>query len=106
MRRRNAIELSVKKKGGCKIILCFQSRRPPLNYCCCCFFFPKKDVVLGTIFKYFFSFSKGHFSNLTSKNNVILYFLSNLTVLTNGVVRMQLFNSLGGYFITFETSGG
>jgi hypothetical protein len=26
--------------------------------------------------------------------------------LTNGVAKMQLFGSLGGYFITFGTSGG
>jgi hypothetical protein len=38
--------------------------------------------------------SKWHFSNLTSKNDVVLYFSSNLTVLTNGVAKMQLFGSL------------
>ena len=39
-RRRKAMEFPIKKKGGCKIILCFQSCRPPLNGCC--FFFWKK----------------------------------------------------------------
>jgi hypothetical protein len=38
--------------------------------------------------------SKGHFSNLTSKNDVVMYFPSNLTVLTNIVAKMQLFGSL------------
>jgi hypothetical protein len=91
------MEFPAKKKGGCKIILCFQSRRPPLNGC---FFFKKKKNI-----KWPPKVSKGHFSNLTSKNDV-LYFPSNLMELTNGVAKMQLFGSLGGYFITFGTSGG
>jgi hypothetical protein len=49
-------------------------------------------------------FSKGHFSNSISKNDVVLHFSSNLTVFTNGVAKIQLFSSFGGYFITFKTS--
>jgi hypothetical protein len=69
------------------------------------FFFFKTTSFLGgggAFFKLIF-FLKGHFSNLTSKNDVVLHFPSNLTVLTNGVAKMQLFGSLGGYFITFRT---
>jgi hypothetical protein len=46
------------------------------------FFFFQNDVVFGGIFKLIF-FSKGHFSNLTPTNEVVLYFSSNLTILTN-----------------------
>jgi hypothetical protein len=47
------------------------------------FFFSKRHRFWGAFFKLIF-FSKGHFSNLTPKNEVVLYFPSNLTVLTNG----------------------
>ena len=67
---------------------------------------PKKPMFLGSIFLIDFFFSKGNFSNLTSKNDVILHFPSNLTVLTNEVAKFQLFGSLEGYFITFETLWG
>jgi hypothetical protein len=47
-------------------------------------FFPQNDVIFRTFFKLIFFFPNGHFSNLTSKNEVVLYFPSNLMVLTNG----------------------
>jgi hypothetical protein len=67
---------------------------------------PLKVTSFWGQFLNYFVFSKGYFSNLTSKNDVILYFSSNLTVLTNEVVKIQLFDSLDGYFITFGTFMG
>jgi hypothetical protein len=50
------------------------------------FFFSKQCRFWGVFFKllFFFFFSKWHFSNLIPKNDVVLYFSPNLTVLTNG----------------------
>jgi hypothetical protein len=55
----------------------------------------------GAFFKLIF-FLKGHFSNLTSKKDVVLHFPSNLIVLTNRVVKLQLFGSLEVILSLFE----
>jgi hypothetical protein len=54
----------------------------PLFFLSFFFFFFKTTSFLGAFFKLIFL--KWRFSNLTPKNNVVLYFSSNLTVLTNG----------------------
>jgi hypothetical protein len=58
----------------------------------------------GVFFKLIF-FSKGHFSNLPSKKDVVLYFPSNLTVLTNRVAKLQLFDNFGVILSLFEHYG-
>jgi hypothetical protein len=70
------------------------------------FFFFQNGVIFWGYFLNCFLFSKGHFSNLTPKNDVVLYFSSNLTVFTNEGAKIQLSDSLGCHFITFESLGG
>jgi hypothetical protein len=49
--------------------------------------------------------AKWHFSNLTLLNRQIEFFSSNMTVMTNRVTKLQLFNNLKSYFIIFEHYG-
>ena len=49
----------------------------------------------------FFFLQEGILVTYHCQNDVILIFPSNWTVMTNRVAKMQLFGSLGDYFITF-----
>jgi hypothetical protein len=58
----------------------------------------------GAKIKIDFFFQKGILVTYHLQNDIILIFPFILMVTTNRVAKMQLFDSLGGYFITFETS--